>query len=239
MYDEELVPLLAMICILPTVLYFLAAFVSGHFRLGRWVFLSLFAVGSLNFLTEDGGYPLYWVGSMLVSSAYWLIAMRWRSEPVYLPDRPRPTQVSYVGAWLISGFLAGVAYAAIGTVDTRYYYPSELLALFLFGLTLNIAASLIVYSMFSQLRLYLVMPYLWGLGLVGVVLASAVVLGRDELNDPTLAGYAAAESLIVLVVHNLAFYFFFKSKGRMRRQIEHLGSALSDRDKRNAVKAFE
>ena len=236
-YDEGLVPLLMLFCVLPTLIYFLVVFVAGKFRLGRWVFLLLFAATSLNFFTEDGGFPLYWIGGVTFSAAYWLITMRWKAEPVYATQRQPPKQASYVGAWLLSGILAGATYSAI--VGTRYFEMSELVVLFVLGVATNIAFSLLVYSFFSQLRLYLVMPYLWGLGLIGVVLTSAIVLGSNQINNPAVAGYVAAEALIAYTAHNLAFYFFFKSKGRMNRQLEYLGGALSKLNKRNTIEAFD
>tara|TARA_B100000767_G_C19756345_1_gene533126 strand:- start:196 stop:1041 length:846 start_codon:yes stop_codon:yes gene_type:complete len=221
LYDESVASLLAVVCLLPSVVFFISAFVAGSLRLSRWVFLLMLAVANLNFLAEDGGYPWYWLGGLFFAAAYWVILMRWRAEPVYSPDRKKPTTISYVLAWVISGAIASVYIGALSAVDTSYFDVSDYVAFTLSGLFVNIVSSLFVYTLFSQLRLYLVMPYLWGFGLLGVCLTPALGLANGQFESSDAIVYATAESAALIVSHNLAFFFFFKSKGRMRREDQH------------------
>jgi hypothetical protein len=237
--DEHIVPLLALFCLSPTIVFFSFAFISGTIRIHRWAFILMFGVASLNFFADDGGYPAggypyYFIGGVLTSLAYWLVAMRWKANPVYVSERERPTTVSYVIAWILSGFIPSAYYGWLSTMDISFNGTPDIVEFLASGIILNIVSSITVYSFFSQLRLILVMPYLWGLGLLGVAISVLASAGNNPTGDGVFVGTVMAVSLIMVVTHNLLFYFFFKSKGRMRHPSER-----TNIDTRNASELAE
>ena len=136
-------------------------------------------------------------------------------------DQAKPGVGKYILAWIIASVLAwpiGAFSGAIVVANERD--PLEINAALLativgvIALALGIAVWIFVYSRFQSLDVSAVIPWMWGLGLVGVVM--------NVVRDITYFGgglFVFLSSFLwyggALAISVLTFRFYFKRIGRL------------------------